>query len=50
MFLYIEGIFAETEPSPVDQQIYANPANPFSIIGKNDVKSAKATQYTYYID
>ena len=45
-FLFIEGIFAETEPEVVEQQMVLNAERPF---GQNNLKKAKAAKYTYYI-
>lgn len=37
LFLYIEGIFAETIPTPVEQQLEFNPSNPARSVGTNDL-------------
>ena len=49
-FIDLEGIFAEIEPEELYQQIFPNPARPYSNVGTNDFEQAKAARYVYYID
>ena len=35
-FIDLEGIFAEIEPEELYQQIFPNPARPYSNVGTND--------------
>ena len=49
-FLYIEGMFADTEPKLIEQQMYPNSARPDLTVGTNDLMKAKVAQYSYYID
>lgn len=50
-FLFIEGIFAGTEPETIYQHMHINKGwnEEEDRVGRNDLRKAKATQYSYFI-